>query len=404
MRMNRRQFLKSATLFSAMGLAPQFITRLAEGEAPVIEGFKDDRVLVVVQLSGGNDGLNTVVPYGDDLYYRARPTLGITRERVLPLNDILGLNDAMKALMRLYDDGHLAIVQGVGYPNPDRSHFRSMEIWHTSSGSDEFLSTGWIGRYFDHCCTGAGRPQVGVAIGQERPQAFDGVSGKGVAFDHPDRYGWRPGKGRDTAEAFAELNRPSDSANQTLDFLRHTTSNAILSSAEVREAVRKSGFSGGLSRNVDPLQTVAALLRGGLQTRVFYVSMGGFDTHVNQLNQHDALLARVAKALGDFQQTLKRDGTDRRVLTLVFSEFGRRVAENASKGTDHGTAAPLFLIGPGVRGGLCGMHPSLRDLDQGDLRHSIDFRSIYAAVLEDWFAVDSVPIVGGTFQKPDLMA
>lgn len=403
-RVSRREFLKTAALFSAMGVAPQFLTRAAEGAAPAIDGFKDDRILVVVQLSGGNDGLNTVVPYGNDLYYRARPRIGLKKDRLLPINDALAFNDRLADLMGLYENGRVALIEGVGYPNPDRSHFRSMEIWHTASGADEYLGSGWIGRYFDNCCSGTARPQAGVAIGQERPQAFDGEKGFGVAFTRPDQYGWRPGKSTDTEAAFRRINAVEPTKNATLDFLRHTTSNAIMSAREVKEAADHAGLKGGDPRGADGLNTVAALIRGGLATRIYYVSVGSFDTHANQAGQHDNLLSRFGKALAEFQATLQRDGTADRVMTLVFSEFGRRVEENASGGTDHGTAAPMFLVGNRVKPGIYGQAPDLANLDEGDLKHTVDFRAVYATLLEDWFAVDSRPIIEGRFDTLPLLA
>ncbi|MDZ4858063.1 MAG: twin-arginine translocation pathway signal protein, partial [Candidatus Hydrogenedentes bacterium] len=299
---SRRGFLKSAAMFSSIGLAPAFLTRTAEcavTESSSIAGFKDGRILVVVQLGGGNDGLNTLAPWSDDAYYRARPGIGLKKERLIRINDDLAANDKLAGLMKLYDSGQVSIVQGVGYPNPDRSHFRSMEIWHTASDSDEFLAQGWIGRYFDNCCSGtAARPQAGVSLGNNRPQAFDGERGIGVAFTDPMNYGWRPGKATDTAEHFEQINVERTEKNGTLDFLRHTTSNAIMSSYEVKEAAQRAGLVKGQPAQrggKDPLQTVASLIRGDLQTRIFYVSAGGFDTHANQLTSHDTLLLRFSE-------------------------------------------------------------------------------------------------------------
>ena len=402
----RRGFLKSAALFSSMGLAPAFLTRAAEGETPAINGFKDDRVLVVLQLGGGNDGLNTVVPYTNDLYYRARPQIGIKKDQALRLTDDLGLNKNLEGLLGLYDAGKAAIVQGVGYPNPDRSHFRSMEIWHTASDSEQYLGDGWIGRYFDNCCSGTARPQAGVALGPERPQAFDGAKGLGVAFDNPDNFGWRPGKFTDTPDNFAKLNTPIAQTGSTLDFLRHTTSNAIMSSAEVKEAANRAGLAGGAVARKNgeaAFRTVAGLIRGGLQTRIYYIAAGGFDTHANQAGTHDNLLKRLGEGLAQFQQQLEQDGTADRVMTMVFSEFGRRVEQNASGGTDHGTAAPMFLVGNRIKPGIHGAAPNLADLDNGDLKHSVDFRSVYASVLQQWFEVDPEPVLTQRFNTFPIM-
>lgn len=402
MYISRRSFLKNAAVVSALGVAPRFLTRVAEGATPPIGGFKDDRVLVVVQLGGGNDGLNTVVPYGDDQYYRLRPNLGLAKDEILRIDDYVGFNKQLNHLMHLYDAGELAIVQGVGYPNPDRSHFRSMEIWHTASDADEYLSAGWIGRYFDNCCSGSARPQVGVAVMPERPQAFEGKQGFGVAFQNPHRFGWVEGQGADTKANFEALNAQVPAYNDTLDFLRHTTSNAVKSSDEVREAARGAGIKMNPGKGQE-LQTVAALIRAGLDTRIYYVAASGFDTHANQRGQHANLLGGVGKALGEFQDTLKRDGTADRVTTLVFSEFGRRVEENASGGTDHGTAAPVFLIGSRITPGLVGKSPSLTDLDSGDLKYTTDFRSVYATILRDWFEVEPAVVLGREFEPLPLI-
>ena len=402
-RLSRRDFLKATAMFSTLSVAPQFLVRAAESAATG-RSFKDDRVLVVVQLGGGNDGLNTLVPHSNDAYYRVRPRLGLKADRVIPITSDIAFNNRLVDLMRLYEGGQLAIVQGVGYPNPDRSHFRSMEIWQTASRSDEYLGSGWIGRYFDNCCGGEDRPQVGVALGQERPQAFNGGKGFGIAFTSPEQYGWREGRSTDTEETFRRLNEPDRTENGTLDFLRHTTSNAILSSHQVQDAARRSGHEPGKVRGAEALQTVAALIRGGLATRIYYVAVSGFDTHANQLGQQDNLLERVGKALAAFQETLRRDGTADRVITMVFSEFGRRVAENASGGTDHGTAAPMFLVGEKVKPGLYGSLPDLTHLDNGDLRYAVDFRSVYATLLEDWFAADSQSILHTRHPKLGLLA
>jgi uncharacterized protein (DUF1501 family) len=402
-RTTRREFMTNAAIFSAVGMAPQFLTHAVEAATRSIEGFQDDRILVVVQLSGGNDGLNTLVPFNDDAYYRGRPQLGLKGERLLKLNDELAFNAELAGLKSLYDDGHLAIVQGTGYPNPDRSHFRSMEIWHTASGSNEFIGSGWIGRYFDHNCSGTAGPHVGVSLGKERPQAFDGERGLGVSFENPRRYGWEPGRTTDTVENFTRLNASGVAGNNTLDFLRRVTSNAIMSSKEVSEAAERGGVDSGGRRAIGrggpshALNAVASLIKGNLATRIFYVSASGFDTHANQSGQHDSLLRQVSDSLASFQEQLKRDGTSDRVLTMVFSEFGRRVAENGSGGTDHGTAAPMFLVGELLHPGLHGKMPSLTELDQGDLIHTVDFRSVYANVLEGWFGVDARTVLGDTF-------
>jgi len=407
MPLTRRDFMKGIAVFSGLGLAPKFLTDVYADPAQVIQGFNDDRVLVVVQLGGGNDGLNTVVPFENDLYYNARPNIGLKQDRLLKLNDQLGMNDALKPIMPFYENGQLAVIQGVGYPNPDRSHFRSMEIWHTGSDSDAYLGDGWIGRYFDNNCGGTAQPQVGLALDAERPQAFGSVLGYGVSTTDPAKFGWNTGKGADTEAVFAALNAGKPECD-TLDFLRHTTTAAIHSSNEVRSAAKRGKIqmdgSRGRRAQVSQLDTVAGLIRGGLATRIYYVSTSGFDTHAGQAGKHEQLLGGVAESLAKFQNQLEKDGTADRVTTMVFSEFGRRVNENGSGGTDHGTAAPMFVLGKSVHGGVHGEAPSLSDLDRGDLKFSTDFRRVYSTILEDWLHADAGQVLHRSFDKMNLIA
>jgi uncharacterized protein (DUF1501 family) len=405
--LTRRDFFRNAAVYSALGgIAPQFLTRTVEASRNTIAGFENDRVLVVVQMSGGNDGLNMLVPHSDDAYYRLRPRLGLKKESLIKVNDDLAFSDTCAGLKGLYDDGLLSVVQGIGYPNPDRSHFRSMEIWHTASDSNAFESRGWIGRYFDHACDGAARPQAGVSISKDRPQAFSGEKGFGVSFENPKAFGWREGRGFDSGENFAEVNPESDTIVSNIDFLRHVTSNAIVSSREVHEAAESmSGNGNGRGRTAlsRQLSNVAMLIKNGLSTRIYYVSTSGFDTHANQLGQHANLLRQVSEGLAGFQRQLRMDRTDDRVMTMVFSEFGRRVEENRSGGTDHGTAAPMFFMGKNVKAGLHGAAPSLTDLDSGDLKFTSDFRQAYADVLENWFGVESKAVLGRKFEPLNVI-
>jgi len=406
MRISRRDFLQRAAVFSAVGMAPRFLTAANAEEVNAITGFKDDRILVVVQLGGGNDGLNTIVPHGDDEYYRLRPRLGLKGQDLIKMNDALAFNGNLVELARLHDDGKLAVINGVGYPNPDRSHFRSMEIWQTASESDEYLSSGWIGRYFDNCCDGAARPQVGVAVGEERPQAFQGKKGLGISTTDPNQFGWQGLKGRDLDTAFHALNQAESNPNDTLDFLQHTATSAIISSKEVQDAAKRGGVEAHMRRvrGAPQLDIVAGLIRGGLQTRIYYVSTSGFDTHANQIDQHGRLLKVFSQTMARFQETLERDGNADRVTTLVFSEFGRRVRENGSGGTDHGTAAPMFLMGKGLKPGFHGQVPSLTDLENGDLRYTVDFRSVFATLMTQWFETDAGLVLPGKYDTLDLLA
>lgn len=368
---------------------------------------KKDPVLVVLQLSGGNDALNTVVPYGDPRYRDNRPSVRVPEDQVLKINDKIGLNPNMAPIKKLYDEGKVAIIQGVGYPNPNRSHFRSMEIWHTASDSNRYEREGWIGQYFDNCCDGAPEPSAGIFLGPELPQAFLGSSGAGIAFESPRNFGYVAAGPADSAERFRRINRPDSPApNDTLDFLRAVTDNANVSADRIHAITAKV-------RNASPyprtpfgqgLATIAQLIAGELGARIYYLPLGGFDTHAGQAPSQERLLGAFAAGVDAFYADLEKLGLADRVLTLAFSEFGRRVEENASRGTDHGTAGPLFLCGPAARGGLAGQRPDLTRLDaNGDLVFTTDFRSVYSTVLEQWLEADAAKILPRAFPTLDLL-
>jgi len=422
----RRLFLQRGVTFASLAMtAPAFLERSAGAMAlPLnsllssIPGVPQDHVLVVVQLGGGNDGLNTVVPYGDRAYYNARPALAVPepgrggrqQQGVLTLDDAkgIGLHPSMAPFKELMDEGVASIVQGVGYPNPNRSHFTSMDVWHTADTSAK--GNGWIGRYFDNTCNGQPDPEGSISIGRTAPLAMIGDQQKPVSFETADLFRWL---GEDLSEQMADpyqaINRGGALADVDVDsqagFLMRTALDAQLSSDRIRKAVAKRPlvpYPGG--RLSGQLQTVAAMIRDGMRTRVYYVSLGGFDTHANQSGQHARLLQQVSSSLNAFYKDMKTQGNSGRVCTMVFSEFGRRVAQNASGGTDHGTAAPMYIVGDMVRPGLLGEHPSLTRLDGGDLVHNVDFRSVYAAVLEDWMGADSKVILGKKFRKAKVIA
>lgn len=405
----RREFLRTTSLLAVGAAMPGFLARTVAAATPnihgAIPGFKDDRILVVIQLGGGNDGLNTVVPYADDAYYSSRPSIALKKKEILRLTDHVGLHPKLHPLKQMADAGKLTVIEGVGYPNPNRSHFRSMEIWQTASDSNKYSKTGWVGRYLDNTCGGEAEPVAGVALGGERPQAFDSTKGFGVAFQDPESYGWNDGQGEAKEQNFRGLNSGYRPQNDTLDFLHKITANAVLSSDRVKEVARK--YKGGINYPGDSfgvsLRTVAKMIAGDLPTRIFYVTLGGFDTHANQLGSHASLMERFAEGVSAFQRDLQAQGNADRVLTLTFSEFGRRVAENASGGTDHGTAAPMFLIGNNVNAGMAGKHPSLTDLDNGDLKYTTDFRSVYGSLLEQWLGTESGAVLGREFQQIKLI-
>lgn len=414
--MTRKEFLrKGLTIVAAGATAPMFLTRTAlalnnpwdQTLTASASTRADGPILVVVQLGGGNDGLNTVVPYVHDEYYRARPRLAVPRESVLRVTDEVAFHPGLTPLKALYDDGRLAVVQGAGYPNPNRSHFRSMEIWHTADPDGSGPRTGWLGRLFDSECPSCG-PTAGIAmLGAEMPLAMQGTSGKGVVLSSPEAFAFHPipGAGAAEAEAFRRLMQPVPGEEPVVDFLTHTAMDALLAADEIRGVAGHLADSATYPR--DPfglrLRLVSELISAGVPTRVYYVGLGGFDTHAAQAGRHDRLMEQLGAGLDAFVKDLTQKGLIDRILIMTFSEFGRRVAENASDGTDHGAAAPMFLIGGQVAPGIHGAHPSLTDLDQGDLRYGVDFRSVYATVLERWLGIGSQAILGGRFPGVDVI-
>jgi uncharacterized protein (DUF1501 family) len=402
----RRDFMTRGTLMLSMGAtAPTFLTKtasvLAETQDATMTGPNMRRILVVVQLGGGNDGLNSVVPYGDDRYYKARPTLAIAKSAVLPLNDRLGLNPNLDPFKGLYDAGHLAIVQGVGYPNPDRSHFRSTDIW-TSARPDIQERTGWLGRFLDAQCSGTDRPLDAIDIGDTVSRLF--WTGQSIVpaltsidsfrFDTDGKYG---GDSANQLATMRAVNAGGRAGGRYEDFLRRAANEALDTSVKLKTVAASytstatypaTGFAGGL-------QTIAKLIAADLGTRLFHITIGGFDTHAGQAGTHNTLLKTVSEGIQAFMRDLEGLGRADDVAVMTFSEFGRRVAENASGGTDHGAASSLYLIGGGMQAGIYGDNPNFNDLESGDLKYGIDFRSVYGTLIRDWLGVDPAGIIGG---------
>ena len=402
----RRDFLKRGTLFLAMGVtAPTFLTRTAEALAAendaCMTGPNSKRALVVVQLGGGNDGLNSVVPYGDPLYYKARPTLAIPQSDVLPLSGAVGFNPALSPLKALYDGGHLAVVQGVGYPNPNRSHFRSTDIW-TSARPDILEKTGWLGRYVDAQCAGEDKPLGAIDIGNTVSRLFwtgqsivPAISSvEGFDFMTDARF---PNDRNNRVETFKLINSGSGDGKTPGDYVSRAALDALETSAQLKRVA--STYRSTLQYPDSPfargLQTIAKLLSADLGTKIFHITLGGFDTHAGQGRVHNQLLKTLADGIEAFTRDLEGLGRADDVTLMTFSEFGRRVAENGSGGTDHGAASALYLTGGGVNAGIFGEHPSLADLDSGDLKYTIDFRSVYGTLLQDWLGADPASIIGG---------
>ncbi len=416
--LTRREFIHSGlAVVSTAATIPTFLHHSAlvlaeDGPSELIKdrpGVPSDRVLVVVQLSGGNDGLNTVVPFGQDDYYRARPRIAVKRDQVLAVDGGagIGLHPQMTALKQMMDSGLASIVQGVGYPNPNRSHFASMDVWHTGDTRGG-KGRGWLGKALDEVAPESATAMI--AIGNDAPLAGHGKRSRPVAFQNARVFRW---VGSDLHEAledpYEKINRQllggeaADGDDQAA-FIRRTALNAQVASDRIRRAVNRgpqTSFPGGQLAN--QLKMVSAMIRAGLPTRVYYVGQGGYDTHANQQGRHQGNLRQFSDATAAFYKELKAIGQDQRVLTMAFSEFGRRVAENASGGTDHGAAGPLFLFGDMIRPGLLGSHPSLTRLDQGDLIYGVDFRSIYTSVLDQWLKADSARVLGGSFKPASVL-
>lgn len=405
----RRDFLAATAGLSLVSLAPNVPRFLAAAAEPSPGGATaenvGERVVVVVQLSGGNDGLNTVVPFRDEGYRRARPTLALAENQLLKINGELGLHPSLKGLSGLWEAGRLSIVQGVGYPNPNRSHFESMDIWHTARRELTGRATGWLGRYLDAVTDGVGeRDARAIHVGGEvQPLALTAVQAAAASLRSADQLKLERGPEGDRWQAAweASVREARGEANDLLAFVRTVSGSALTTSRRLEQAAQRGGESGAVYPGTDlagKLRTVGRLIDSGLSTRVYYVMLDGFDTHATQPAAHAGLLQQFSDAAAAFLEDLTRRGHDRRVLLLAFSEFGRRVSENASQGTDHGAAAPLFVAGTAVQGGVVGAHPSLTDLDDGDLKHHTDFRRVYAAVLSNWLGIPSRPILGADFE------
>ncbi len=396
---SRRDFLKQSTLLAVGSTIPVFLRQSAATLASTRP--RGDRVLVVIQLTGGNDGLNTVVPYGDELYARYRRVLRIPKRRVLKIDDYHGLHPAMTGMHELLGQGRLAIVQGVGYPNPSRSHFRSMDIWHTASTAAELPRYGWLGRVVDRPgFVQTGRIPGAFVGGQELPLALRARRSVPV-IGSLEQF---------RLEMEAELKRTATELvavprqDPVLQFLQRTTLDSFTVADQLDRLVgpEKSAVRYPSTPLAQKLRIIARIISAGLGTRIFYTSIDGFDTHSRQAPQHQRLLQELSDAVAAFTNDLAVRGELDRVLVMTFSEFGRRVAENGSAGTDHGTAEPMFLVGGQVNAGLVGNHPPLDDLVDGDLKFHTDFRQVYATVLEDWLGVPSEPVLMDRYEKVPL--
>jgi uncharacterized protein (DUF1501 family) len=393
------------------GMLPMILSRTSAAlSAQALQGTSiekhPNRILVVIELSGGNDGLNTVVPFGDAAYYRARPKLGITEREVIKVANGFGFHPSMVGFERLYKDGRLAVVHGCGYDHPSLSHFSSMGFWHTGvpNGGEPL---GWLGRLADSTYPAATKNVI-VNLGSSQSLAVRSRQHSPLVFDDPARF--RRDGTDDEKQALASLSMPRSTSNATLEFLSSTAQNATESSDFVRRASASYrtpvdyGQGGGLAGN---LQRVAALIAAEMPTRLYYVTYAGnsFDTHVQQADLHTRLLMYTADAVRGFIDDVARLGRGDDVAVMIFTEFGRRVEENGSLGTDHGTATPMFLAGKGVKGGFYGQHPSLTDLDDGNMKMTTDFRRVYATAITEWLGYDQTQaVLKGTFAPMGVFA
>jgi uncharacterized protein (DUF1501 family) len=390
MHIKRKEFIQIGSLATASMLMPKFL-KAFEGQALVPAGNK---VMVMLQLSGGNDGLNTVIPVRNDLYYKARPSLGIEKAKALLMGDEAGLHPALTGFKELYDDGSLGILNNVGYPNPDRSHFRSMDIWHTASNSNEYLTTGWLGRYLDAQCNGCDKPTQAIEIDDVLSLSMKGEHIKGIAVKDPQRL-----YGTANEKFFKDVNKnhTNDAGEQPVDYLYKTLAETMSSADYIFKQSRLHPTAAEypateLGRS---MKTIASLIFSDINTKVYYLSLGSFDTHVGQQGQQQRLFTEMNDAVKAFVKDLKANNRFTDVMLMTFSEFGRRVAQNASGGTDHGTANNMFLISGGLKQkGLINELPNLSDLDEGDLKHKVDFKNVYATVLKNWLQADDVKILG----------
>jgi uncharacterized protein (DUF1501 family) len=399
---SRRNFLKQSMLATAgTMLVPQFLKAFEKNAAFLPSDT--NRKLVIVQLSGGNDGLNTIVPYQNDIYYRERPALSIPKEKVLRINDEIGFNPAMAPLQDVFEKGLMTIINNVGYPNPDRSHFRSMDIWHSASNADTYQNTGWIGRYLDAQCTNHCLESYhALEVDDTLSLALKGEKVKGLAVSHPQKF-FKQVHNRQFEQLAAMPVSPNEPEN--VSYLYKTLAETVSSADYIYENWQNGGTKRNKSRISYPdtelgrrLKTLSELILSGVETQVFYVSLSGFDTHANQADRQNRLLSIYAEAMNAFTRDLEENNLIDEVMIMTFSEFGRRVKQNASNGTDHGTANNVFLInGRLKKGRVYNEAPDLSNLDEGDLKHTVDFRQIYATLIRKWLKTDDAAILGGKF-------
>jgi uncharacterized protein (DUF1501 family) len=409
---DRRDFLRTSSLLGFGATVPTFLGTTALAAPPADKAGAKDTVLVVVQLTGGNDGLNTVIPYKNDLYYKYRPTIAVPKDRIVGVDKNVGLHPSAGPLARLLNDKQAAcIVQGVGYPNPDQSHFRSMDIWHAASTAAN-LTDGWIGKALKAKHLSAFHL---AAENEIAPLALAGAPARVPSLTKLEDFQLKLGAAsgqqkidqKNVIESVAKGEPMPPKKPDLLDFVRRTAMNtyestnrikAIGTNYEPKVPYPANGFA-------NRLKLAAQLIDAGIGARLFYVSLDGFDTHSGQggvTGTHANLLDVVTSGISAFWRDLAERGHGNRVCVMTFSEFGRRAKENGSNGTDHGSGAPMILVGGKVKAGVVGDHPSLEKIPDGNLVHAIDFRRVYASVLDQWLGIDPKPIVGAEYKPMEL--
>ncbi len=394
MYIKRKQFIQVGSLATASLMLPKFL-KAFEAKNMVPAGNK---VTVILQLSGGCDGLNQIIPIRNDIYYKSRPRLGIAKDKALVLTDEVGIHPALSGFKELYDDGSMAILNNVGYPNPDRSHFRSMDIWHTASQSSDYLNTGWVGRYLDAQCNGCDHPTQAIEMDDVLSLALKGDNIKGIAVKDPRRL-----YGTANEKFFKEINKNhiDEKGEQPVDYLYKTMAETLSAADYIFQQSKLHPSTADYPKTdlANSLKTIASLIFSDINTKVYYVSLGSFDTHINQEQQQQRLFTEMNDAVKAFVKDLKNNRRFDDVMLFTFSEFGRRVAQNASNGTDHGTSNNMLFIGGGLKQkGIINEMPNLADLDEGDLKHKVDFKNVYATVLKNWLQADDVKILGKQYE------
>ncbi|MDR2281865.1 MAG: DUF1501 domain-containing protein [Sphingobacterium sp.] len=397
MLIKRREFLQSTALASASLLLPKFLNAMAGNALP--NGRQ--KVLVVVQLTGGNDGLNTIIPYTNDLYYNNRPELSISKQQALRLNDDAGLNSNLPILKELHDEGYLAVLNNVGYPNPNRSHFRSMDIWHSASNADEYLTTGWLGRYLDELCKDCNLPTQLIETDDILSLALKGDAHQGINFRDPRKI-----YNKAQEHFYKNIGNSHQHEHEMADYLYKILGETINSTNYILEKSKANPSKAAYPSTTfgNNLKHIASLIRSDINTSVYYVSLGSFDTHVRQQARQTELFKELNAGLQVFTQDLKKSNRFNDVLIMTFSEFGRRVAQNASAGTDHGTANNMFFISGALRQkGIINELPDLSNLSNGDLQYTVDFKNVYATILNKWLNSSVPNILGKDFESLDFI-